>query len=87
MGIWRMERRRGLGSPTRALEEERHTEFCPLVVVPEWQDGVFNTDGQNSIPYVLLASSLLYSLVLVQQYQYLLLMQKGDMRMVISPRR
>lgn len=53
MGIWRMERRRGLGSPTRALEEERHIEFCPLVVVLEWQDGVFNTDGQDSIPYVL----------------------------------
>lgn len=53
MGIWRMERRRGLGSPTRALEEERHIEFCPLVVNPEWQDGVFNTDCQGSIPYVL----------------------------------
>lgn len=53
MGIWRMGRRRGLGSPTRALEEERHIEFGPLVVVPGWQDGVFNTDGQDSIPYVL----------------------------------
>lgn len=48
-----MERRRGLGSPTRALEEERHIKFCPLVLVPEWQDGIFNSDGQDSIPYVL----------------------------------
>lgn len=78
-----MERRRGLGSPTRALEEERHIEFCPLVLVPEWQDGIFNSDGQDSIPYVLLASSLLLLTCAGTAVPISSADAKGDMRMVI----